>query len=144
VTLKKLWLASFCAILIGAGWSPAAAQNVVVKLLDGQNRKPRLRFRVYIALGDARAQPLLDLKTDRDGEVHFNAAGVATFQVRPVGVVACGEQPIGSPARDYSVADVLTHGIVTKNECGSFRPEPLRGQLIYFVRSATSLELFRN
>jgi hypothetical protein len=144
MTLKRLWLVSLCMILIVGFCNAASAQTVVVKLLDGHNRKPKAHFRVYIVLGVPRAQHSLDLKTDREGEVHFDASGLATFQVRPVGVVACGEQPIGTRTRDYSVADVLAHGIVTKNECGDFHPEPLRGQIIYLVRSATWSELFRN
>ena len=133
-----------CAILIGMFCSAVSAQTVVVKLLDGHNDKPKAHFRVHIILGDPRAQHSLDLKTDTEGELHFNADGAATFQVRPLGVVACGEQPIGAPARDYSVADVLTHGVVAKNECGDFRPEPVCGQIIYLARSATRSELFRN
>jgi hypothetical protein len=144
MTIKRLWLASLWVVLIGSICNAASAQTVVAKLLDGHNRKPKAHFRVYIVLGVPRAQRTLDLKTDREGEVHFDVSGAATFQVRPVGVVACGEQPIGTPIRDYSVADVLAHGIVTKNECGDFAPEPLRGQIVYLVRSATKLEMFRN
>jgi hypothetical protein len=144
VTLKRLWLVLLCVVLVGGFCSAASAQTVVVKLLDGHTRKPKAHFRVYIVLGDSRAQHLLDLKTDREGEVRFDTGGIATFQVRPVGVVVCGEQPIGTPARDYPVEDVLAHGVVTKNECGDFRPEPLRGQIIYLVRSATWSELIRN
>lgn len=131
-------------ILIGGLCSAASAQTIVVKLLDGRNRKPKAHVRVYIVLGDSRSHHTLDLKTDREGEARFDAISAATFQVRPVGVVPCGEQPIGALVRDYSVAVLLAHGVVTENECGDIRPEPLRGEIIYLVRSATWSELFRN
>jgi len=144
VKLRRALIGLPYAIVIGMFGSAVSAQTVVVKLQDGHNRKAKAHIPVHIILGDPRAQHSLDLKTDAEGKLHFNADGATTFQVRPVGVVACGEQPIGAPTRNYSVTDVLTHGVVTKNECGDFRPEPVRGQIIYLVRSATWSELFRN
>jgi hypothetical protein len=64
--------------------------------------------------------------------------------LRPVGTVPCDEQLAGAPNRDFSVADVLKHGVVTENSCGQFAPEPIRGQLTYLVRNAPGLELFKN
>jgi hypothetical protein len=113
-------------------------------MVNGKNRKPLAHYRVYIVLGDPHDQHSLDLMSDREGKVQFDAGGVTTFQVRPVGTVTCGEQRIGAPTRDYSVAEVSAHGIVTRNDCGDFNPEPVRGQLVYLARSATWLELFRN
>jgi hypothetical protein len=122
----------------------ASAQTIVVRMMNGKNRKPLTHYRVYIVLGDPHGQHSLDLMSDREGKVQFDAGGVTTFQVRPVGTVTCGEQRIGAPIRDYSVAEVLAHGIVTRNDCGDFNPEPVRGQLVYLARSATWLDLFRN
>jgi hypothetical protein len=124
--------------------SVASAQTVAVRLLNGKNGKPLEHYRVYVILGDPRAQHSLDLKTDREGEVQFDPGEAKTFQVRPIGTVACGEQRIGAPDRDYSVDEVLKEGVVTKNDCGSFYPEPTRGRLIFLARPATWLELFRN
>jgi hypothetical protein len=99
---------------------------------------------VYIVLGDPKHQHLLDLRTDRDGDVRFDPSEEKTFQARPIGEVACGEQPIGAPDRDYSVDKILSRGIVTANDCGHLSPEPIRGRLTYLVRTATWMELFRN
>ena len=122
----------------------ASAQTIVVRVVNGKNRKPLAHYRVYIVLGNPHGQQSLDLMSDREGRVQFDSGGVTTFQVRPVGTVPCGEQRIGAPNRDYSVAEVLAHGIVTRNDCGDFSPEPVRGQFVYLARSATWLELFRN
>lgn len=131
-------------LAVGVLSSIASAQPIVVKLLNGKNRKAQSHIRVYIVLGDPKAGHTLDLKTDREGTIQFEAGDIKTFQVRPVGEVACGEQPIGSPNRDYSVDETVKKGIVTANDCGHFAPEPIRGQLIYLVRPASWSELFHN
>jgi hypothetical protein len=135
----------FCSVVAGFLLSSiASAQTVVVKILNGKNHKPLAHFRVFIVLGDPRNQHTLDLNTDKEGTIQFDADNAKTFQVKPIGTVSCGEQPIGAPDRDYSTEQVLKNGIVTRNDCGKFNPEPVRGQLLYLVRPATWLELFRN
>ncbi len=124
--------------------SAAFAEPIVVKLLNGKSGKPCHKVRVYIVFGDPRNQHTLDLTTDREGEVRFEASEERTFQVRPIGEVPCDEQSVGASNRDYSVDDVLKKGTVTKNDCGHLAPEPIRGRLIYLVRPGTWLELFRN
>ena len=140
--LYFLFLVAFFAVCVLN--SVASAQPIIVKVLNGKNRKPQSKIRVYIVLGDPKAGHTLDLKTDREGAIQFEAGDIKTFQVRPVGEVACGEQPIGSPTRDYSVEETAKSGIVTANDCGHFTPEPIRGQLTYLVRPAGVSELFRN
>lgn len=122
----------------------ASGQPVAVQLLNGKTRKPLKGYRVYILLGDPRAQHRLDLKTDHDGRVHFDTSAEDTFQVRPVGTIAC-TKPATSPSDiNFSVAEVIAHGVVTPNDCGSFDPEPLRGQVTFLTRSASGIDLFRN
>ena len=142
VRIYSLLFVAFMAVFILT--SMASAQPIMVRLLNGKNRKPQSKIRVYIVLGDARAGHTLDLKTDREGAIQFEACDAKTFQVRPVGEIACGEQPIGSPSRNYSVEETTKSGIVTTNDCGHFAPEPIRGQLTYLVRSASFSELFHN
>ena len=144
-TGKRLYFLLLVAFLmISVITSVASAQPIVVKVLSGKNRKPQSHIRVYIVLGDSKAGHTLDLKTDREGTIRFEAGDMKTFQVRPIGEVACGEQPIGSPNRDYSVEETTKSGIVTANDCGHFTPEPIRGQLTYLVRPASFSELFHN
>lgn len=137
-----LLFVGFCAVCMLT--SGALAQPIIVKIMSGKNRKPQQHIRVYVVLGDSKAGHTLDLKTDREGAIQFEVGDIKTFQVRPVGEVACGEQPIGSPTRDYSVEETVRSGIVTANDCGHLAPEPIRGQLTYLVRSASFGELFHN
>jgi hypothetical protein len=122
----------------------ASGQPIAVQLLNGKTRKPLKGYRVYILLGDPRAQNRLDLKTDHEGKVHFEASSENTFQVRPVGTVACTKPTAASEDINFNVAEVIAHGVVTPNECGSFDPEPMRGQVTFLTRSASGMDLFRN
>jgi len=119
-------------------------QPVTVQIVNGRNGKPMAKVRVYIGFDDLRGRQPLDLTTNRQGEIQFEADGAQTFQVHPVGTVACGEQPIGAPYRNYSVAEVFKSGLLTQNDCGHGHYEPLRGRLLYFVRPARWWELFKN
>lgn len=145
--MRKLWpYVRLCVgLLFGCALCGAASpQAITVRLLNGKPGKPQSKIRVYIVLGDPKHQHLLDLKTDSDGIVRFDPSQEKTFQVRAVGEVTCGEQPVGAPDCDYSVDTVVSSGIVTLNNCGRVSPEPIRGRLIYLVRPATWMELFRN
>ena len=123
----------------------ARAQLVSVQFINGKNGKVvKKGARVWVYFDNGKGRQILDLHTDSQGVVQFDAGGATTFQVSAVGFVPCGEQPIGVPARNYSVEDVLNHGLLTKNECGTVLSEPLRSRLVYFVRPATWWELFKN
>jgi hypothetical protein len=121
----------------------ALAESVVVQILNGRNGKPISKIRVWVSFDDKRGKELLDLKTDRQGEVQFETNGAKIFRVSPVGVVDCREQKFTTPI-DYSIEEILKTGMVTRNDCGHSNPEPSRGRLMYIVRPATSWELFKN
>ena len=74
----------------------AGGQQVVVRVLNGRSGKPMSKIRVYIGFGDLKGRQPLDLTTDKQGELHFNADEESTIQVHPVGTVACG-RPIWQP-----------------------------------------------
>src|SRR5271168_1824696 len=113
----RLGVGSHVAILLGCVfWGIASAQPVTVRLLNGKTGKPRSKVRGYIVVGDPKQQRLLDLRTDGDGHVRFDSGEEKTFQVRPIGEIACGEQPIGASDRDYDVDTVVSSGIVTMND----------------------------
>lgn len=116
----------------------ALAQKVTVQIIDGRSGKPMSKIRVYIAFDAPNPQQTLDLRTNRQGEVQFEAAPEAkTFQVHAVGVVLCGEQPIGAPWRNYPIDEIMKSGLLTQNNCGLGNYEPLRGRLSYFARRAS-------
>lgn len=123
----------------------ANSQTISVQLLNGQNGKPiKKGIRIWAYFNNDAGRHILDLHTDREGQVQFDVNGAKTFQVSPVGYVPCGEQPIGSSARDYAVAEVLRTGLLTANDCGRLSTEPIRGRLSYFVKPASWWELFKN
>lgn len=123
----------------------ATAQLVSVQFINGRNGKAvKKGERVWVYFDNGKGRQILDLHTDSQRAVQFDAGGATTFQVSAVGFVPCGEQPVGVPARNYSIEDVLKHGLLTKNDCGHLNAEPLRGKLLYFVRPATGWELFKN
>jgi hypothetical protein len=132
------------ALMISAFNSAAWCQTVVVQIMNGRSGKPAPKVRVYIGFDDLKSRQSLDLTTNRQGVIQFETDGAKTFQVHPVGEVACGEQPVGAPSRDYSIEDILKAGILTQNNCGHSTAEARRGRLVYFVRPATGWELFKN
>lgn len=119
-------------------------QTVVVRLINGRSGKPIAKGRVYIAFDDLHSGQPLNLTTNREGEIQFDASGATTLQVHPVGMVSCGEQRTGMPMRNYSILRILKTDLVTENHCGRSDAEPLRGRLLYYVRPATEWQLFKN
>jgi hypothetical protein len=125
--------------------STANAQSVTVQFLNGRNGKPIANgVRIWVYFNNETGRHILELHSDRQGEVKFDPTGAKTFQVSPVGYIPCGEQPVGSSPRDYAIDEVLKTGLLTQNNCGRINAEPLRGKLLYFVRPATWWELFKN
>ena len=138
---------SIVAVLMAAAIlsDSAEAQPVTVQFLNRRSGKPIKKGSRVVAYFESRAgRQVLDLHTDSRGVIQFDAGGAMSFQVSVVGFVPCGEQPVGLPARDYSVDAVPKHGLLSKNDCGTLNSEPLRGRLLYFVRPATLWELFKN
>jgi hypothetical protein len=110
----------------------AKAQTISVQFLNGKNGKAiKKGVRIWAYFNNDTGRHILDLHTDQDGEIRFDTNGAKTFQVSLVGYVPCGEQPIGSPAQDYAVADTLRTGLLTRNDCGYMDAEPIRGRLLY-------------
>ena len=125
--------------------SAAKAQSVTVQFLSGRNGRPVAKgVRIWAFFNNESGRHILDLHTDGQGQVEFDANGAKTFQVSPVGYIDCGERPVGSSPRDYAIDEILKAGLLTRNDCGHINAEPLRGRLLYFVRRATWWELFKN
>jgi hypothetical protein len=119
-------------------------QSVTVRLVNGKNLKPMVNKKIYIRFPDDPSGREIALETDKQGSIYFDATGHSAFEVHPIAVVPCGEQPVGYPIRSYQVLEVVKSGFLTKNDCGKRILEPIRGQLTYFARPATTWELFRN
>jgi hypothetical protein len=132
-----LFVAGFCC-------GGASGQVLTVQLMNGKTRKPLKSFRIYVYLGATSGQPTFDLKTNREGKVSFDPGKEQSFQLVTVGTVSCNPQASVTSHIDFNVDDVAAHGVVTRNDCGSFKPEPSKGQLTVLTGSASALELFRN
>lgn len=131
-------MSSYVTVLLACALcSTASAQPITVRILDGKKGKPRSKVRIYIVLGDPKQQHFLNLRTDEGGAVRFASGEAKTFQVRPIGEVACGEHLVGAPESDYSVNTVMTRGAVTRNDCGLISPQQYPGpiDLLHPVRN---------
>lgn len=87
--------ATFLVFLLCILSGHASCQTLVVQFMNGKSGKPIPKIRVYIGFDDLKTRQSLDLTTNRQGEVQFDANGSKAFQVHPVGLVACGEQTKG-------------------------------------------------
>lgn len=143
-TWARLGVVALAALVPASGAAARRHETVTVQFVDGRNDKPLTKIKVYVGFGGLKSTQPLVLVTDGHGELRFSPGRAETFQVHPVALVACGEQPKGVPYRDYSVATALRTGIVTPNSCGPARAERVPGRLVYFARPASWWELFRN
>jgi hypothetical protein len=124
--------------------SHAIAQPIVVQVLNGRSGKPIAKARVYITFPyDANRKPL-ELFSNQQGEVRFESEESKFFEVRPMFLVACGDQPAGYPPMDYSIEETLRTGLVTQDSCGHSTESRQIGRLLYFVRPATWWEWLKN
>jgi hypothetical protein len=124
--------------------SGAGAEPIIIQIINGKTNKPISKAKLYVSFVPSSGHQSLQLVTNENGEASFDSEGLQLFQVHPIALVSCGEQPIGAQQRNYSVEDVLKTGIRAENNCGHSDREPLRGRLLYFVRPASWWELFKN
>lgn len=135
---------SMVSLLLSFLTCHAIAQTVTVQVLNGRNGKPMKKVRVYVNFHGSTASQEIGLTTNSFGEITFETYGQRTFHITPIGCISCGAQPIGSQAPEYSVAEILSSGIVSRNDCSHREVEPLRGRLVYFVVPASWWQQFKN
>ena len=117
-----------------AGSSALAAQTVVVQLVNGRNDKAVGKGEaVHVVFNTGAIRHLLNLHTNAQGEVEFDAQGATEFKVMPVEYAPC-DQPSSAVQAVYSVAEVTNDGLVTFNDCAQLSRQPVPGRLIYFVK----------
>jgi hypothetical protein len=123
----------------------AAAQTVVVQVLDGRSGKPVKKGTVIqIAFPDEAVHRLLGLHTDRHGEVEVDTEGAKDFQVGAVGYVSCREGSSVAQPEKYSVEEVIRIGAVGPNHCGQALDQPQSGRLILYVKPEGMWEKVKN
>jgi len=146
--------------------SPAYAQTIKVKVLNGSNGHPIANKCMYVWVGnknDAMSGPLLQTQTDSDGVIKLQltqeqgitnsdtqlACGLTgtvapsmrlgdTISVR-TGYALCqtGIRDSWLARSNFSTEEVLQHGVVTPNTCGKATVSPTPGEVVLFVRPLT-------
>lgn len=121
-----------------------SGQQVVVQVINGKTNKPISKAKLFISFPDEPKRQSIQLFTNQNGETAFSLDGAQRFEVHPIALASCGQQPAGTSQPSFLASDVLGSGILTKNDCGQSGREPIRGKIVYFVRTAGWWELFKN
>lgn len=121
-----------------------SGQQVIVQVINGKTNKPISKAKLFISFPDDLKRQSIQLFTDQNGETAFSLDSAKRFEVHAIALVTCGEQPAGTNQPSFSASEVLGSGILTKNDCGKSGREPIRGKIVYFVRTAGWWELFKN
>jgi hypothetical protein len=114
-------------------------QQIIVRALDARNGHPLKNTRIDLWFGDHANSFPQQSTTQPDGTTVFAVQeGKTTFVVSGEFIADCrGGNIAGKSYIDrnvYSVDDVLTAGVVGKNECGKATAQPIRGTLTIFLR----------
>ena len=143
--MRERWEQMFIVfVLLLCVSSCAGAEWIVIQIVNGKTNKPTSKAKIYVSFAPGSGRQSIQLLTNDNGEASFDSGDLGLFQVHPIALVACGEQPVGSQPRNYSVDEIMKTGIRTENDCGHSGREPIRGHLLYFVRQAGWWELFKN
>ena len=120
----------------------AGSSKVVLRLLNGKNGKPLTDERPNIWLGNASG---ITRKTDANGEIALDISHVQPRTVRVFGneYVDCrlrGSNKFAPMNVSYPLDEIIAKGIVTENDCGKYRVDPIPGVLVLYLRPMTFLE----
>jgi hypothetical protein len=120
----------------------AVANKIIVQLLDGKNGKPIKRESPNIWLGNAKDPT--NPQTDSKGEILLEIGQVKPKEIKLSGnyYVDCRLRGNRRAAMNvkYSLNEVVSKGIVTENDCGKSRVDPIPGRLVLYLRPMTFVE----
>lgn len=118
--------------------------DIAVQVLDGRNGSPIPNQRVLVFVGGSSEAAKshaahTDLSTDRDGlgTLRIHPSETQWIQVWVDGRVLCYADPNQS---SFSVATIMSTGVVTPNNCSPVAKNPMPGHLIVFARPARFME----
>ena len=138
---------AFClaALAFATLTTAATAQTTIrIRLLNGKNGQALTPASIRVQTTPAETPRYIIPAADPASVlVYLHAATAFTVSQQ---FVRCDAAP-GAPPAEYTVADVLDHGIVTANTCGrpSLKPAaPKPGELDLYVRHATPCETTAN
>ena len=116
-----------------------AQQQITIKALDARNGHPLTNVVIDVWFGERASGYPRQSRTGSDGTTLITVPdGEKTFVVAGEVIADCrGGNVAGKSFIDrnvYSVDEVLTAGIVGKNQCGKATAQPVRGTLTFFLR----------
>ena len=120
--------------------------KIILRMLNGKTGKPIWRHDVTnVWLGDAKEFSLQ--RTDGKGEIVIDVRNVQPFEIRvlPSTYADCrfkGDQMSGRLVR-YSLAEIISKGVVGENLCGKTRVSPTPGVLVVYVRPRSFIEAWK-
>ena len=124
----------------------AFAQDAKLTLvaLDGRNGKPLPVQRLLVFMGESPKdvqlhRHSLDVTTDNDGVavLPITSADIKWIQVFVDFRTLCQTEP---NLKSFSVREIISTGVTTPNNCGSFRRDAAPNHFIVFARPATLRE----
>jgi hypothetical protein len=132
--------------LITSFGTSALAQDTKLTLmaLDGRNGKPLPTQRLLVFIGASpkdvqQHKQSLDVTTDKDGVAILPITRTDTqwLQVFVDFRTLCQTEP---NTKSFSVDEIVSGGLTTPNNCGSFRVNATANHLVVFARPATIKE----
>lgn len=119
--------------------SALSQRQIIVKALDARNGHPLKKITIDIWFGERASGVPRQSTTASDGTTVFAVPeGDKTFVASGEFIADCrGGNVAGKSYIDrnvYSIDEVLTAGIVGRNQCGKVTAEPIRGTFTFFLR----------
>ena len=122
--------------------SPAVAQDITIRAIDGKTGKPipneHLLVFLFEDIANRRGGP--DLRTDANGIATLRAADLhgSYMQIWVDHRTQCNRNP---NAQSLSILDIRAHGLDPENNCSDkIRNSPHPNELIVYARDPTLLE----
>jgi hypothetical protein len=118
-------------------------QKLIVKVLDGYTGLPMWFEFPDVWIGSAGdAVSRLSIQ----GKVQFDVgeAKPTVIRLSPNWYADCrfeGDVPSGGSAIEYSIGEIMAHGIVADNVCGSRHAKPTPGVIVLYLRHRTLKEI---
>jgi len=113
-------------LLIAAG---AQAQQLHIRIFNAKTNKPVTDERLNVALRSDQIGSVA-LATDKNGLILVDARGKSTIRILSNMYSDC--RPRAELYTDYSVATIISSGIVTGNLCSAITLPPKPGELLLF------------
>jgi hypothetical protein len=123
----------------------STSNEIILQLLNGKNGKTIKDESPSIWLGNDKwfINPIP--RTDSKGEILLEIGQAKPQEIRVMGNYYVDCRPRGNDKEAtmkvrYSLNEIVSKGIVTENDCGKSRVDPIPGRLILYLRPMTFIE----